>query len=169
MKNDLNLSDHNARWEPFVILSVTPGELSTQAEDVRNADFVEWLLANDIPYKALNGSYKGKEEVSFLIRETDYSLVESDPAAWLEDQETVLVLSAQAPHRHGLRTATLIYLNDRPNEVLGSWLNVTKDEALSRDAWTLDPSTGEYWVTKKGQFVYAEPDIQSGGMWHDTV
>lgn len=137
----------STRFEPFVILAVTQPTQDAKEQGTRNAEFALWLIGSGIPHKQLIGCYKGQQEVSFLIRKAD---LYNQPVAmngWLNGQESILILSAQAPHRTGQRTATLLFL-DGHKEELGLWTAVSRDDALAHDAWTYDPAFEQYYVAK---------------------
>lgn len=152
MTKDLTLGFNYeaSRFEPFVILAVTLADQDLKTQGQRNAEFALWLIGNGIPFKQLIGCYRGAQEISFLIRNADFvaHFAEFDP--WIKGQESIMLLSEQAHHRTGQRTATLVYSRAAGNykEELGLWTNVTREEALKQDAWTFDPAFDEYYIAK---------------------
>lgn len=138
----------STRFEPFVILAVTQPTQDAKEQGTRNAEFALWLIANGIPHKQLIGCYKGQKEISFLIRRDDFQDNPVGLRAWLDGQESILVLSAQEPHRRGQRTAHLTYLANGAKEELGYWTAVSRTDALTQDAWTYDPAFEQYYVVR---------------------
>lgn len=89
------------------------------------------------------GSYKGVLEVSFIMRTDDYAKW-VEPYGYTKEQESVLQVSAC-----NKQYADLVFANGSRMNV-GSLRDVTKEEALTQEAWTYRPDTNQYWITVEG-------------------
>lgn len=99
-----------------------------------------------IPYKALEGSYKGKREPSWIINARDWRRLAD--SGWIDQEESVLHLGAW---EGGGRPATLWYrefpaAGESRAVPIGKFHQEGRAYAVQQDAWTLDPSTGEYYT-----------------------
>ena len=87
-----------------------------------------------IPAKPLLGRYKGQSEFSFISRMRDYDVI----GPWLNAEESILHI-----HSYDARDrprATLKYLAQGIEHDLGRMVPVSRDEALSQNAYTFDVS-----------------------------
>lgn len=114
---------------------------------IMNAALTGWMKGQGIGYKPLLGSYKGKTEQSYI---TSYeNLPKLFAVGWLAGQESVLVLGPC--NTLDERPASLMFLNPEGNafikgEDIGMFRTVSRAKAHAQEAWTYDPSTGEYYV-----------------------
>lgn len=114
---------------------------------LRQKQFMAWAEAQQIGFKALCGSYKGQSENSFIVNQKDFLRC----GVWWKGEESALILSKLYRNGtlYGSRKATLYYIDRRPggwHKEIGSFRNVSREYALKQDNWTLDPTTGEYYV-----------------------
>lgn len=100
------------------------------------------LLSHSIPVKELVGSYKGKEERSFISPAIRYGAIKN--LGILAAQESVLFLNKL--HRGLGRSAWLYYIAEDRGVDLGDFRAVSEDIAKASDGWTFDPSTDQYFV-----------------------
>lgn len=114
------------------------------------------LRRADVPYKILQGFYKGEHETSYLISAEHFD--EVDNAAILGRQESVLVLgpiervrfkiSPDGLTNDGARPATLHFLDGSLPVNLGYFVPCAKEDAEKADGFTLDNSTGQYYLCR---------------------
>lgn len=126
-------------WQDYAVFSV--GD-----HGVNDGAFIAYCKDNNLPFKPLEGSYKGVKETSFIMPRKSYERALKD--GWLVGQESVLLLST--PHSLGggqsYRDATLLFLETGDTLALGHFVPRHKDYALAQEAWTFDPATGTYFV-----------------------
>jgi len=106
----------------------------------RIAAFKAAMAHAKVPAKPLVGRYKGHDEHSFISRMSDFEAI----APWLNAEESIL-------HIHGYDArdrprATLRFLAEGREIDLGKMIPVSRDEALSQDSYTYDPTYGAYFV-----------------------
>lgn len=115
---------------PLVIFSLNDEELR------------QFATMPDSSCRTLEGCYKGVQEPAFMTDAANF-YANGGPLSLASDgQESILFLDNQ-------RNAFLRFAPDyeeASQKYLGQWRQVTKAEALARDAWTRDPQTGAYWV-----------------------
>jgi len=109
-------------------------------EDERVNEFRDFAKSTRLVCKELRGSYKGKQEVSFITPEDVYRKIDH----WTVEEESVLILH-EAMH-DGARPAMLEY-GGRAVPA-GMFRQCGQKEAESNDSWTLDPTTGCYYICK---------------------
>lgn len=98
------------------------------------------MAAAEIPSKPLLGRYKGKSEQSFISRMDDFEVI----LPWLNAEESYLhIHSFDARDRP---KATLCYLSDGSEEFLGRFVPVERETAMQLEAFTYDPTYGQYFV-----------------------
>lgn len=108
------------------------------------AAFRVWATAQGIAFKSLKGCYQGQTEDSFIVGIEDFPKVRP----WTAGQESVLLLGpCDARDR---RSATLLF-RDGGRQQLGKFHACSKAAALSRSAWTYDPSQNLYFITEESQ------------------
>lgn len=137
--------------EQYVIFSIdfVPGYSSTGARALRVAGFESDLRGLDIGFKRLVGCYKGEQEPAWIINARDWRKLAA--SGWIDGQESVLHLG---PWQDGGRAATLHYQHleapgvNKWQESIGTFQLTSKKRALASDAWTFDPSTGEYFIAE---------------------
>jgi len=96
----------------------------------------------EIPHVMVSGSYKGVEEVSYLLNVDDGGgLLPADNVSIGRafGQESILWLGPT--NRFGRRIATLYYTDGR-SEAIGLFGAAPEEVAKAQDAWTFD---GEYY------------------------
>lgn len=142
----------DSMWKPYVIFALDAQMAGHDERGVALAalHFRTWCQSRDIGVKELRGSYKGREEPSWIMSEVDFC--EHDVwATWCSHQESILHLSATrtpVEPNAGYRIATLVY-DDSREEVLGPWRCLAPELARRCDSWTFDPSGdfgGSYYV-----------------------
>ena len=89
------------------------------------------------------GSYKGEQAYYYICHRSDFEK-QILKSTWITTQESV-VLFTECNKKY----AQLVYLDDRPNEHLGSLRDVPEMEAKAQDAWIYRPDMGCYWIARK--------------------
>ena len=126
---------------------------------VTNAALKGWLFGHGIGFKPLLGAYKGQTEQSYIV---NYERLQHlFNIGVLAGQESILVLGPC--NSKDERIATLAFLdplglNIIKTEKLGVFRSVSKDKAMAQDAWTYDPSTGEYYICVDPEAITLDPD-----------
>lgn len=136
----------NVGADSFTIFAVSPSI-------VVNAAFVGFLVDENIGYKPLRGMWKGQSELSYIVNNNDFATIVQH--GWLAGQEAILHLGpADSRDR---RPAKAVYLDQHgwPSEDrsgaekdMGVFVSVPREEAVLSDGWTVDISTGEYYICK---------------------
>lgn len=109
-------------------------------DEKRIDDFREYTKANRLVCKELVGQYKYQVEKSFIANEDTFKKIDH----WTVEEESVLVLSEAK--EDGARPALLVYGG---HEVpVGDFRQCDQKEAEAHDSWTLDPTTGSYYICK---------------------
>ena len=104
-------------------------------------------ISGIIGFKRLTGCYKGVEEPAWIINARDWRKLAA--SGWIDGQESVLHLGAWDK---GGRPATLVYRDTTGKDHVRHWVDIgtfsqaTEAYARKQDAWTFDPSTGEWFV-----------------------
>ncbi len=106
----------------------------------RIAEFREYTKANRFVCKELIGTYKAQREVSFIANKETFEKV----SHWTVEEESLLMLDS-AMH-DGARPATLIFGGHETP--IGMFRQCNQSEAMAQENWTLDPTTGSYYVCK---------------------
>lgn len=128
-----------------VIVSVYRGT----DEEANTASFkrvFDTLRSQGIQFRVVRGAYKGVPEESFLMYTTDSEQHQRHVAIGIDlavgfKQETFLeVANDNAATLH--RVSGSQYSIDR----VGTWREVSKVEATSRDGYTCDVLTGRYFI-----------------------
>lgn len=107
---------------------------------VKSNAFMTFALHQDIGMKPLFGQYKGQPERSFIANLKDYDAI----APWLQAEESILLIGSS--NTKGQPKATLRYLATGEEVPMGRLRQVTREEALAEDSWTLCPLTKCYYV-----------------------
>lgn len=97
-------------------------------------------------FRELEGCYKGQTEPSFMMGAHEFYGQGMDRVLLEDNQESVLFLDNQ--RNAFLRFAHEAY-GEEAQEFLGTFHEVPKASALSREAWTRDPQSGRYFVASK--------------------
>ncbi len=98
----------------------------------------------NISHKVCHGSYKGEPEKSWLVNLEHFNILKA--AGILTKQESVLILGPWIGSVSGHRPATLQFLDGSPSTSLGYVVPVSKEEALSEEAYT--ETEGQYFICK---------------------
>jgi hypothetical protein len=129
---------NNVATEAFVILSSDFDENTT----------VKILQDNNVSFKMVQGVYKGITEKSYVVNFNDAIKTQD----LTKNQHSVLILDAIDDS--GLRPASL-QINPRresgiPEAIIQGlyFKSVTKEYALSKDAYTYDPIQDQYFVVE---------------------
>jgi hypothetical protein len=80
------------------------------------------------------GSYKGVLEPSIMMDYNDY-MAHVVGSGYVDNQESILVLNPRSPRTVAMR-GVLTDINGGLITVLGSWEQVSKEQALQCEAWT---------------------------------
>lgn len=118
----------------YVIFSVVP-----EADD----GLFKWLRDEGIGYKALNGSWRGHIERSYIINQDHLPALKI--MGWLDGQESILLLGPQ-PARRGYRLGVIEWLDNGQQEPAMRFVQTTKEYAMRQEGWTHDPSDNSYWI-----------------------
>lgn len=133
-------------WDEHSIFSIH-GAASAQTR----TDFKVFCDDHGIGFKPLEGCYRGAKEFSFIVNKRNLPIIKEH--GWLEGEETILHLTGmqRIGQRHAFaRHAQLEWLDTGQIDFLGWYVACNKNVALSKEAWTHDPSDDTYWITKKG-------------------
>lgn len=145
--------------EQYVIFSIDyPGTIDwSKLSDNWSTEkqFNAWLADKSGGFKRLVGHYtyadtaKGSiDEPAWCINARDWRKLAA--SGWIDGQESVLHLS---PWANGGRPATLWFANTPTlggppvrHKPIGTFQLTTEKRAKASDAWTFDPSTGDYYI-----------------------
>lgn len=126
--------------ETIFILSAENTSLTKEQNHNRTMALNMFLNKNKIPHKELKGSYKGTEEVSFLI-------------VGKEHENLIIYLAKDFTQKTYLKSypSRETYLIDRDGkeEYIGKLCAVSEDEAMQSDAWTYCHTLKTYYVARK--------------------
>jgi predicted alpha/beta hydrolase len=121
----------------------------------RESAFRAWAAENKIGFKNLIGAYKGVTERSFIVNAKNGLSCWQ----WYAKEESILRLSSMyradpktgLMRLYGTRLATLIFIHNKLTPYLdfGHFIQVPRELALSKDAWTLDTTDNTYWITER--------------------
>lgn len=122
----------NINLKPIVILALN--------QDTIKADkgLLSTFTGSEFTNSHMVGSYKGKEEPSYILDVIQYGLDNIIKLAKEHKQECILYLDNE-------RSAYLYY-DVNKFEHIGTFKAVHKDEALKHDGWTLNPETNQYYI-----------------------
>lgn len=134
----LDASDYQTRDQTYIIFAID--EVEGVPADTQHEWFLDWCRQRNLGVKVLSGKWQGKWERSYIMRsDVEAQLWHS----WCKRQEAILFLTSIVPG-HG-RQARLHYADGR-KEAIGEWKRVDSATVADREAVTLDPSSGTYWV-----------------------
>lgn len=118
------------------------------ASPVPRIKVMKTLKSKHIPFKFVQGCYKGMREDAYLIASDDLKAVKE--IGLLEGEESVMHLGHY--DHTGERRAWLehlrIYMSGNIED-LGYFIQVSEAQAKDCDGWTFDPQTSLYYTTKK--------------------
>ena len=97
--------------------------------------------------KTLIGSYLGVMEYSFVLNEADFNNHVAT-MGFTSGQESILKLTNTFNGRTSKRTLASLVYSSGDIEQLGELKSVSKDDALSEDGWTYDPTTNQYFIVE---------------------
>lgn len=118
--------------------------------------FNAWALGEGLRFKALEGSWRGQKEPSFIVEDTNENRLRI--AYWTKGQEAILCLGkAYRTGPDGLgrlfgnREAILDFLDGdgysvTRREPAGLWQPASRNQALAQESWTFDPTENQYYI-----------------------
>jgi hypothetical protein len=128
----------------FIIFSIDDvSDVHTQAKFLRHIDTLRSMGKMQGKVVPCIGMYKGELEPSYLVSAEDFFEFIAVPDGYVSGQESFLQIDVG--HR-GQQVASLLYL-DTGLTTLGRIKSVSKDVAMSHDAWTYRMDTNTYFVT----------------------
>lgn len=123
------------------------------ASDQTNSLTIQLLEAHNIGYQPLRGAYvmeaTGEQviEDSYIVNNRD--LQEITDLGLIDNQESILFLSAGDFHNRGMRSAALIFLDGTTPAIdLGLLMPVSEEVAMTHDNWSLHINSNQYFVTQ---------------------
>lgn len=115
----------------------------TLADKIKADNYaIDFLTSRGIDYVQAIGCYKGLGETCFIVSYNHYELILA--LAGMFEQESILILDEGT--RHGLRSASLYYLQSGKTVDMGMLTGASKEYALAQDAYTYRPDMNQYWV-----------------------
>lgn len=145
-------SPHNKISTELIIFSVFQSDLSIR-ENINNHDKIKNKLKKiGIPFKEIEGVYKNSKELSFvtIIKKGISDSKDIKDIAKEFNQECILSLGEIIVH--GLRKATLQYINAEyrtAGKDIGYFRQRAKEIAQKEDCYTFDPVTGNYFIVEQ--------------------
>lgn len=132
------VQSHSSPCTGYIIFSV----FNKDIDDLINHNSIKlYLKENSIPFKELEGMYKGVWELSFLVPATFNELVDYWTTKF--NQECYLLLTQ---HKHGVRKASFVY----PSKTVevGFFMSFDDEYVQTNNIkdWTFDPSTDTYYL-----------------------
>ena len=126
----------------FVIFSVYRSERTDTDNENRHTQTLNLLHQRSIPYKTLEGSYKGTKEKSILIPKLFESMALM--LSRLHDQDCYMF----KPFIDDDATYSVVLHKDSSTDIeyIGEWTEVTKEVALSKEGYTYNPDTELYYT-----------------------
>jgi len=123
----------------IIIFSVFQKDVSEDANYMNTIKVESMLKRTNIPFKAVQGVYKGTKEESFII-DLKYINAAMELARHY-NQESILVIDANS-------NATLKYMpvTVESDSYLGIFQEVLESTAKTLDAYTYDIETGTYYA-----------------------
>lgn len=112
------------------------------AANGKENEFMNELNQLGLSYKEVEGSYKGIKERSFIIIDEGIDEAIIEELAQSYKQESYLKVVTEN------RDALLVFTNGGYSEPIGNFTAVSKDEALSADAYTYDSMFSQYYLAK---------------------
>lgn len=126
-----------------IIFSVTrPTWKGTVREELNNQDARNRLDSLKIPYKEVQGCYRGEIEQAFIVDARHKAAVSEIAREY--NQECILHLDED---RHG----HYLYLTDSVGgeaaaDYAGKFVKTTKERAAKQEGYTYDPIEDQYWI-----------------------
>ena len=128
----------------FVIFAAQPYEPHT---------VMSFLVENSIPFKTMLGSYKNERETSYTVPAEHFAAITQ--AGLVDEQESFIVLGHIG--ESGFRKAEIVFSNPETAPVeVGYMVNVSREEALSAEAWTYDPQGNAFFVIRSAEQLVAQ-------------
>lgn len=98
--------------------------------------------AHDIGVKQVQGFFDGVSETSYVCTyHTDSEYDRLIDLAFQNNQKSILRLDNQ-------RNAYLYNVKNAEEAFIGKWVSVSEAIAKEFNAWTFDPSTNQYYITR---------------------
>lgn len=126
-------------YTPIIIFSHNRNDLGTLANENNGHLMREFLAAEGISYKEVEGVYKGARENSYIASEDYLSVIL--PILKQFNQECYL-FSDQ------FRETWYVNCNTGEETYLGQLQAVSKQEAEKCDSYTFNPEDNTYWIAK---------------------
>lgn len=155
-------------WAPVVIFAIDAASNNRDAQQIVRGviRFKQWCGEQGLGVKEVFGSYKGKQEASFVMSEAAFRGANIGET-WCSHQESLLHLTGQQePNKPdaGYRLASLYYPASGELVSLGRWHCVTAEVARAAEAWTFDVASGLFWLAGEAvPFVAAKPIVVDFG------
>jgi len=132
----------------YVIFSIdNVTDVHTLAKFLRHMDTQKALGKMEGKMKTLIGSYLGVMEYSFLCNEADFNNHVAT-MGFTSGQESILKLTDTSNGRTSKRTFASLVYSSGDIAKLGEFKVVSKDDALSKDGWTYDPTNNQYFIAE---------------------
>ena len=127
----------------YVIFAIdNDNDMHTISKFLRHVDTQKAMGKMKGTMKPCIGSYKGQLEQSYIMCEEDF-VVHVNRSGYVDNQESFLVL--EEGHR-GVTYGSLVFNSWLKPQGLGIMRAVSKDKAMSYDAWTYRPELDTYYV-----------------------
>ena len=129
------MNNTQAKQQPVRLVSCCKAGECPRQRDRKVREVQGHLAEKNIGYRQLVGSYNGVPEVSFVV-------------PTLYNQESLLRLDPAdlRPYRIGTLLYQSYYGAVESEKVIGEWREVTEKVARSKDSWSHDPATGQWWI-----------------------
>ena len=123
--------------KPVVIVSAYRKCKPESVNQLNHRDLCNTLHRFKIPYKVVEGCYKGRKEAAVLFTAKKRNVAVLYGRFY--NQESILELDNE-------RGASLTDLKTGDSEFLGFFIPVCKASALAEDAWTYDIENNQYYI-----------------------
>lgn len=125
-----------------IIFSVERDYMTLSEKCAADNYAIDFLTSRGIDYVQAIGCYKGLGETCFIVSYDHYEIILA--LAGKYEQESILLLDEAT--RHGLRPASLYYLQSGETVDIGMFTGASKEYALTQDAYTYRLDINQYWV-----------------------
>ena len=122
----------------YIIFSVYQGKVD---DALAHKGIMASFDFSGIKYQECEGVYMGQKEESIIINADHEPLVLSLCRDY--NQECYMIAET---HKHGLRKAYFVYLDDGRKEFMGYLRSVSRERALESDGYTYRPDMDKYWI-----------------------
>jgi hypothetical protein len=128
-----------AQYQPCIIFSAELSDNTMVQNKFNSREVSQQLTIRGIPFETILGSYKGSEEISFIVS-YEYLAV-ALRLAKSYNQHSILL-------RDNENNASLRILESGEFVNLGKMVNVSVEEALENDSWSFHPKLNKYFICK---------------------